>query len=123
MASQTTDIITIILAFASLGLSGAGVIIAYHSLKALSTNIITPSTILPLHQIPRRPYHPYATGYIHYLRDPYLRPLIPAAYRPIHRVLDIDGDEGVEGKHKELALQRKGTVTMKDMQGIGDDKS
>ncbi|PVH83778.1 hypothetical protein DL98DRAFT_512939 [Cadophora sp. DSE1049] len=122
MSSQTTDIITVIIAFASLGLSVAGVIIAYHSLKALSSKSINTSTILPLHRIPPRPYHPYTTGYIHFLRDPYLRPLVQAACRPYHRVLDVDGEEGVEGRCMELTPLRMGGKAIQITSSAGDDK-
>ncbi|KAK0100818.1 hypothetical protein ONS95_007266 [Cadophora gregata] len=124
MASQTTDIITIILAFLSLGLSIAGVIIAYHSLKALSTNILNTSTILPVHQIPRRPYHPYATGYIHYLHDPYLRRVVQTAYRSRQRILEVDGsDESVDGAIMELTPVRRGGRVISDTSNEDDGMS
>ncbi|KAH6721947.1 hypothetical protein BKA61DRAFT_650575 [Leptodontidium sp. MPI-SDFR-AT-0119] len=106
MASKSTDIITIVLAFVNIGLAIAAVIIAYKSLEALSGNLTTTASILPLHRIPRRPYHPYTTGYFQYLRDPHLRPLIQAAYRPQHRTLELDVGSAMGGGNMEMAIRR-----------------
>ncbi|KAG4441564.1 hypothetical protein IFR05_002949 [Cadophora sp. M221] len=111
MASQTTDIITIVLSFVNIGLAIAAVIIAYESLKALAGNLTTTASVLPLHRIPRRPYHPYTTGYIHYLRDPHLRPLIQAAYRPQHRPLELEDSSAMGGGHMEMELRQDGNQT------------
>ncbi|KAG4417916.1 hypothetical protein IFR04_008970 [Cadophora malorum] len=113
MASQVTDIISTVLDFASFCLTVAGVIIAYHSWKALSSKTINATSILPLH-LPRRPYHPYTTGCSHYLGYPYLRPLLQAAYRPHHRKLDAIADGGAEETELELMPLRNERKTIKD---------
>ncbi|KAL2073540.1 hypothetical protein VTL71DRAFT_10866 [Oculimacula yallundae] len=97
-----TDIITIILSFLNLGAAIIAVIIAHSSLKALCGNLTDAATILPAYHLPRRPYHPYATGYAHYLRDPYLRPMIEASYRPHHRVLDAGTESSLDRKYMAL---------------------
>ncbi|CZT06651.1 uncharacterized protein RCO7_04358 [Rhynchosporium graminicola] len=105
-----TDIITIILSFVNLGVAILVAIIAYQSLKALCGNLADAATALPSYHIPRRSYHPYTTGYIHYLRDPYTRPMVGAAYRPLCRVLDAETVGSLNGEHVLLAQQPLGVL-------------
>ncbi|KAH8744226.1 hypothetical protein BGZ57DRAFT_862735 [Hyaloscypha finlandica] len=61
MLLETVDIIAITLGLASVGATIVGNIIAYLSLKALTSKNQSP--LLPFHRFPSRPRYPYTSGY------------------------------------------------------------
>mgnify|MGYP003662489850 FL=1 len=86
-----------------------------------ASETINATSILPLN-LPRRPYHPYTTGYVHYLRDPYLRPLLHAAGSPHNRMLNVAtaSDDGVAGGCLDLMPLRKEEKAIQDTSTVED---